>query len=112
MSYQRLKFDELPVTGFRTQLAVIPVNGVSTSYLRPETTVLKLREKLFSWSGDDCSIKVRIYEHKTCLILYFLLHWMCPPKKYNFITIFATYFSGSEWPKMVSNRRDRYVNAW
>ena len=78
MSYQRLKFDELPVTGYRTQLAVIPVNGVSTSYLRPETTVLKLREKLFSWSGDDCSIKVRIYEHKTCLILYFLLSCICP----------------------------------
>ena len=79
MSYQRLKFDDLPVTGYRTQIAVIPVNGVSSSsYLRPETTVLKLREKLFSWSGDDCSIKVRIYEHKTCLISYLILGWIRP----------------------------------
>ena len=50
------RFDELPVTGHRTGIALIPVNGAYC--MRPETTVLKLREKLFSFSGDDCSIKV------------------------------------------------------
>ena len=64
------RFDELPVTGHRTGIALIPVNGAYC--MRPETTVLKLREKLLSFSGDDCSIKVKIYEQKTCLISYFL----------------------------------------
>ena len=73
MGSARSKFDELPVTGHRqgisshsgysTKMAVIPiiVNGAKTAnyrYISPETTVLKLREKLFSLSGDDCSIKV------------------------------------------------------
>ena len=54
----------------KLQMAVIPVNG--TYYLRPETTVLKLHEKLFSFSGDDCSIKVK-NEQKTPLLTYFIL---------------------------------------
>ena len=66
------RFDALPVTGHRTGIAIIPVNGAYC--MRPETTVLKLREKLLSFSGDDCSIKVWISEHKTSLILNFLLH--------------------------------------
>ena len=66
------RFHELPVTGHKKKLTVIPINGVvCDTYLRPETTVLKLREKLLSFSGDDCSIKVKIYEQKTCLIIYF-----------------------------------------
>ena len=59
------RFDELPVTGHKKKLAVIPINGeVCDTYLSPETTVLKLREKLLSFSGDDCSIKVKNYEQK------------------------------------------------
>ena len=77
------RFDELPVTGFQTRMGIIPVDGTHSvraepgriAYcLRPETTVLKLREKLFSFSGDDCSIEVKIYEcNKTCLILKCIL---------------------------------------
>ena len=86
------RFDELPVTGHKKKLAVIPINGeVCDTYLSPETTVLKLREKLLSFSGDDCSIKVKIYERKTCLISYFLF-----PRQQLYNT-FATYFLGSEW---------------
>merc|ERR1712029_749115 len=49
------RFDALPVTGHSTGLGILAVNGQHC--MRPETTVLKLREKLFSFSGDDCSIK-------------------------------------------------------
>ena len=50
------RFDELPVTGHASGLVVI--SGSSSRYLKQETTVLKLREKMFSFSGDDCSVKV------------------------------------------------------
>ena len=67
------RFDDLPVTGHKKKLAVIPINGeVCDTYVSPETTVLKLREKLLSFSGDDCSIKVK-NEQKTPLLTYFIL---------------------------------------
>jgi len=50
------RFDELPVTGHRTGLSVIPTS-TGAFFLRPQSTVLKLREKILSWSGDDCSVK-------------------------------------------------------
>ena len=57
------RFDELPVTGHSTgfgRFGVLYVNGQHCT--RPEKTVLKLREKLLSFSGDDCSIKVNMSE--------------------------------------------------
>lgn len=50
------KYDELPVTGHATGLVVLPESR--GKYLSAQPTVLKLREKFFSFSGDDCSIKV------------------------------------------------------
>ena len=50
------RFDQLPVTGHASGLSVIP--GSSNRYLKQENTVLKLEEKMFSFSGDDCSVKV------------------------------------------------------
>lgn len=50
------RFDELPVTGHATGLVVVPAHN--NRYLRTEATVLKLREKYLSFSGDDCSVKV------------------------------------------------------
>ena len=52
------RFDVLPVTGHRTGIAVIPING--TSYMKPETTVLNYIEK-----SNGCIIKVIISEYKT-----------------------------------------------
>jgi len=49
------RFDDLPVTGHSAGLGIISVNGQYC--MKPETTTLKLREKLWSWTGDDCSIK-------------------------------------------------------
>jgi len=49
------RFDEMPVTGHSSGLVVIPTGD--QRYLRGENTVLKLREKFFSFSGDDCSVK-------------------------------------------------------
>merc|ERR1711988_1656587 len=48
------KFDELPVLGHPSGLRILPSHE---SYLKEDHTVLKLREKIFSWSGDDCSVK-------------------------------------------------------
>ena len=55
------RFDELPVTGHSTGFVVLSVKG-KYYCTRPETTVLKLREKLLSFSWDDCSIKVNMSE--------------------------------------------------
>ena len=56
------RFDELPVTGHRTGIAVIPVNGKFET-MRPEKTFLKLHEKSYAFSAEDeCIIKVRISE--------------------------------------------------
>jgi len=49
------RFDEMPVTGHSSGLAVLP--GSVERFLRPEHTVLKLREKFWSFSGDDSSVK-------------------------------------------------------
>ena len=54
------RFDELPVTGHRTGIAVIPING--TYCMKPETTVLNYIEK-----SNECIIKVIISEYKTLL---------------------------------------------
>ena len=54
------RFDEMPVTGHSSGLAVLP--GSVERFLRPEHTVLKLHEKLWSWSGDDFSVQVRLPE--------------------------------------------------
>merc|ERR1712110_80046 len=48
------RFDELPVVGHPSGLMVLPRCEM---YLRPNHTVLKLREKLFSFSGDDCTVR-------------------------------------------------------
>ena len=65
------RFDELPVTGHTTGLAVIPTS-TGAFYLRPQSTVLRLREKILSFSGDDCSVKVQtlfyIFENGEILI--------------------------------------------
>ena len=54
------RFDELPVTGHRTGIAVIPVNGKFET-MRPEKTFFKLHEKSHAFSEDECNIiKVRI----------------------------------------------------
>ena len=50
------RFDQVPVTGHPTGLVVLPESR--DKYLSSQPTVLKLREKFFSFSGDDCSIKV------------------------------------------------------
>ena len=50
------RFDQIPVTGHPTGLVVLPESR--DKYLSSQPTVLKLREKFFSFSGDDCSIKV------------------------------------------------------
>ena len=63
------KFDELPVTGHATGLVGLPASR--DKYLSSQPTVLKLREKFFSFSGDDCSIKVlNIWSiiHDSCLL--------------------------------------------
>ena len=52
------RFDMVPVTGHPSGLAVIPAGN--NGFLRSEPTILKLREKILSWSGDDCSVKVLI----------------------------------------------------
>jgi len=49
------RFDMVPVTGHPSGLAVIPAGN--NGFLRSEPTILKLREKILSWSGDDCSVK-------------------------------------------------------
>ena len=60
------RFDEMPVTGHESGLAIIPTSD--NRYVRSEITVLKLREKFFSFSGDDCSVKVRkmLFLHTRC----------------------------------------------
>ena len=65
------EFEEVPMTGHPSGLSVIPVsiNGI---FLRNESTVLKLREKKFSWSGDDCTVKVLILVFKDVQICYSL----------------------------------------
>ena len=50
------RFDQVPVTGHPTGLVVLPESR--EKYLSSQPLVLKLREKFFSFSGDDCSIKV------------------------------------------------------
>ena len=62
------KFEEVPVTGHPSGLSVIPVFNYRYS-LRSESTVLKLREKSFSWSGDDCTVKVLISVLRLCTFL-------------------------------------------
>merc|ERR1712061_245027 len=48
------KYEEIPVTGHPSGLAVVPGGQ---RFLAQQPTVLKLREKIFSWSGDDFSVK-------------------------------------------------------
>ena len=62
------EFEEVPVTGHPSGLSVIPVFNYRYS-LRSESTVLKLREKSFSWSGDDCTVKVLISVLRLCTFL-------------------------------------------
>ena len=71
MQNQTPEFEEVPMTGHPSGLSVIPVsiNGI---FLRNESTVLKLREKKFSWSGDDCTVKVLILVFKDVQICYSL----------------------------------------
>ena len=67
------RFDELPVTGHATGLVVLPESR--DKYLSAQPTVLKLREKFFSFSGDDCSIKVtQIFDNIVQIIS--LCHYM------------------------------------
>ena len=68
------KFEEVPVSGHPSGLSVIPVS-ISGYFLKSESTVLKLHEKSFSWSGDDCTVKVMFSELwlRICHPLYSLL---------------------------------------
>ena len=65
------EFEEVPVTGHPSGLSVIPVS-INGYFLKSESTVLKLREKNFSWSGDDCTVKVLISVFKDVQIFYSL----------------------------------------
>ena len=48
-------YEHVPVTGHQGgPLEVIPNNQ---QYVKQEETILKLKEKCFSFSGDDCVIK-------------------------------------------------------
>eukprot|EP00092_Neocalanus_flemingeri_P011984 GFUD01012921.1.p1 GENE.GFUD01012921.1~~GFUD01012921.1.p1 ORF type:complete len:239 (+),score=46.11 GFUD01012921.1:60-719(+) len=48
-------YDDVPVTGYQGgALEVLPNNQ---QYVQQEPTILKLKEKFFSFSGDDCVIK-------------------------------------------------------
>ena len=48
-------YENVPVTGHQGgPLEIIPNNQ---QYVKPEQTILKLKEKFFSLSGDDCVIK-------------------------------------------------------
>ena len=42
------------ITGHPSGLPVLPECEL---YLKQDLTVLKLKEKFFSWSGDDCTVK-------------------------------------------------------
>ena len=70
------RFDMVPVTGHPSGLAVIPAGNIG--FLRSEPTVLKLREKILSWSGDDCSVKVLISVLRMCR---FVIHYTAYCKK-------------------------------
>jgi len=50
------RFDEVPVTGYQGQgnLSILPVGD---RYISQDNTVLKLKEKFWSFSGDDADIK-------------------------------------------------------
>merc|ERR1719461_1056686 len=48
------KFDDLPVLGHQEGLVVLPKSEI---YLKQDLTILKLREKFFSFSGDDCTVR-------------------------------------------------------
>ena len=61
------RFDEMPVTGHRSGFAVIPTPDYR--YLRPEATVLKLREKFWSLTGDDFRIKVQLISIEVSSVL-------------------------------------------
>ena len=65
------EFEDVPVTGHPSGLSVIPVS-INGYFLKSESTVLKLREKNFSWSGDDCTVKVLISVFKDVQICYSL----------------------------------------
>ena len=65
------------VTGHPSGLFVIPVFNYRY-FLRSESTVLKLRENFFSWSGDDCTVKVLISVLRLCT---FFIHYTAYCKK-------------------------------
>ena len=71
------EFEEVPVTGHPSGLSVIPVS-INGYFLKSESTVLKLREKNFSWSGDDCTVKVLISVLTMCR---FVIHYTAYCKK-------------------------------
>ena len=71
------EFEEVPVTGHPSGLSVIPVS-INGYFLKSEPTVLKLREKNFSWSGDDCTVKVLISVLTMCR---FVIHYTAYCKK-------------------------------
>ena len=71
------KFEEVPVSGHPSGLSVIPVS-INGYFLKSESTVLKLREKNFSWSGDDCTVKVLISVLTMCR---FVIHYTAYCKK-------------------------------
>ena len=82
------KFEEVPVTGHPLGLSVIPVFNYRY-FLRSESTVLKLREKYFSWSGDDCTVKVLILVLRLCtanipvIICLVFIHVLVPAHSPN-----------------------------
>ena len=55
-SSQFNQFSTLPVTGLDPQNGLFVIFTPDNRYIRPSETVLILKEKHMSWSGDDCVI--------------------------------------------------------
>ena len=96
-------YDQIPVTGHATGFRVIPTSD--DRYLRPQTTVLSIREKAWkSLHGDDFSIKVSNVFHNI---------YICTSEFYFgiIISLLILYFySGYRWRKMVQYWRRDVIN--
>ena len=55
--YQVGKFTELPITALRPEDGLFVIYTSEHRYIRQTETIIKLKEKNESWTGDDCVIK-------------------------------------------------------
>ena len=51
------KYSSLPVSGLNPENGLFVIYTPDHRFIRPTETILKLKEKYASWSGDDCVIK-------------------------------------------------------